>query len=328
MKLISFPLACMLVAMTAAAEDHGARVKLVTAPDGEYTVAWASSDHLLWLLSAKDSVEIGHIKLSYISDVDEGSEFTPLPFISPDSNWIFVPSRHADFAPTIQLPAFLLHRVPSKKPSFEFVLALEFDRRAWEFLVNELKLDIGEVNADAHRLYSVQFVDWSGDSSRLLISVGSAVVSSKDDWLQSYPAPSYFCYFNTRSSNFELTERLRNADNIPRARSGESVKLTAVVASAESAGKEGPEASYEEGFKNADNRLNEVYGRLIAKLDPPQQQALREEERVWIASRDDEATVWALQTWSTDYLEEVRTLERQTTSTEERIRELEKRLER
>lgn len=323
-----FAITCLLASVTASVADQGASVRLATAPDGQYAVEWTSSDHKLWLVSTKDSTDIAHIELSHFADVSaEVSELTPLPFISPDSNWIFVPSRNADFAPTVELEAFLLHRLPSKKTPFEFVLAGEFDQRAWEFLTEELKLKTGEINADAHRVFSVHFVDWSEDSGRLLICVQSALVSSKGEWLESNPIPGFFCYFNTRSGEFELTERLRLADNTPRTTSGEDAKLSAVVTSAESIGKESPQKSPEEAFKEADTRLNDVYGRLIAKLAPAQQQILREEERTWIRSRDDNAKVWVLQTWSTDYVANARTLERKATATEERINDLEKRLE-
>jgi uncharacterized protein YecT (DUF1311 family) len=327
MKTISFAITCMLAAVTASAAEKGPDVRLVTSPNGEFAVGWNRSEHTLWTASTKDGTDLGDVKLSHLADVDEGSEFTPVPFISPDSNWIFVPSRHADFAPTLELEAFLLHRTPSKTPQFEFVLALEFGQRAWEFLAKELKLKTGEVNADAHRVFSVHFVDWSEDSSWLLICVGSAVVSSKADWLESYPVPFFVCYFNTRKGEFELTERLRSADNTPRSEAGQEPKLSAVVTSAESIGKEGPQDSPEDAFKEADAHLNDIYGKLVAKLTPAQKQVLREEERAWIRSRDDQSKIWVLQTWSTDYGASARTLERNALATEARAAELEKRLE-
>ena len=326
MKTILFAAISVVSSVTASVAEHTS-ITLITAPSGEYAVGWTSSDHILWIASTKDSTDLGHIKLSHLTDVEESSEFTPVPFISPDSNWIFVPSRHADFAPTLELEAFLLHRVPSKNPPFEFVLGLQFGQRAWEFLVSELKLKTAEINADARRVFSVHFVDWSEDSARLLISVGSSVVSSKDTWLEGDPNPFYFCYFNTRSGEFELTDCLRSADQVPRAKPGADVKLTAVVTSAEPIGKEGPQTSPEEAFKEADARLNEVYGRLIANLSAPQQQSLREEERAWIRARDNEATIWVLQTWSKDSVADARSLERKATATDERIKDLEKRLQ-
>jgi|GEM_PF-5767592 hypothetical protein len=318
----------VLVSATASVAAKDTSIKLTTAPSGEYAVGWASSEHVLWIASTKDGTDLGDIKLSHLADMEEGSEFIPLPFISPDSNWIFVPSRHAEVDPTLELEALLLHQVPSKKPPFELVLALEFGRHAWEFLVKELKLKTSELGADARRVFSVHFVDWSEDSGRLLISVGSSVVSSKDTWLEGDPNPFYFCYFNTHSGGFELTERLRLADQVPRAEPGEAVKLTAVVTSAESIGKEGPLRSPEGAFKEADARLNGVYNQLIGKLGPAQQAMLREEQRAWIRSRDNEATIWVLQTWSSDSVADARSLERKAAYTQARIKDLEERLER
>jgi hypothetical protein len=110
MKVIYFVIFFVLASVTASVGEKGADVRLVTSPNGEFAVGWNSSEHTLWTASTKDGTDLGDIKLSHISGVDESSEFTPLPFISPDSNWIFVPSRHADFAPTLELEAFLLRR--------------------------------------------------------------------------------------------------------------------------------------------------------------------------------------------------------------------------
>ena len=327
MKAICFTITCILATVTASVAEKGPDVRLVISPNGEFAVGWNSSEHTLWTASTKDGTNFGEVILSHLNGVAEGSEFTPVPFVSPDSNWLFVPSRHADFAPTLELEALFLHRDPSKTPQFAFVLGLKFGQRAWEFLANELKWKTGEVNADAHRIYSVHFVDWSEDSSRLLIAVGSAVVSSKGDWLESYPMPFYVCYYNTLKGEFELTERLRSANNTPRSEAGRQAKLSAVVTNAESTGKEGPQDSPEDVFKQADAHLNDIYGKLLAKLTPAQEQVLREEERAWIRSRDDQSNIWVLQTWSTDYGATARTLERNAIATEARAAELEKRLE-
>jgi uncharacterized protein YecT (DUF1311 family) len=144
--------------------------------------------------------------------------------------------------------------------------------------------------------------------------------------LESYPNPFFFCYFNTHSGEFELTERLRVADQIPRVELVQDVNLAAIVTSAESIGKESPQRSPEELFKEADARLNDVYGKLIAKLTPAQQESLRREERAWTRSRDNEAEIWVLQTWSSGSLADARTLDRKATVTETRTADLEKRL--
>ena len=112
--------------------------------------------------------------------------------------------------------------------------------------------------------------------------------------------------------------------SIPRVEAGQELKLSAVVTTAESIGKEGPQDSPEDVFKEADAHLNDLYGKLVAKLTPAQKQVLREEERARIRSRDHQSKIWVLQTWSTDYGASVRTLKPNVIATNARAAELEK----
>jgi uncharacterized protein YecT (DUF1311 family) len=45
-------------------------------------------------------------------------------------------------------------------------------------------------------------------------------------------------------------------------------------------------ATEAEKFKQADNELNAAYGRLLAKISPAGQSALREAQRAWLRFRD------------------------------------------
>jgi len=102
--------------------------------------------------------------------------------------------------------------------------------------------------------------------------------------------------------------------------------MTTVVTAAEPIGGEGPQPTRKERFEQADKRLNDVYAKLLTKTEPAQREAVREEERAWLLSRDTQAQVEAIQAWSFGPESVARILENKTASTEARVVELEKRL--
>lgn len=126
-----------------------------------------------------------------------------------------------------------------------------------------------------------------------------------------------------------MTERLRAANRPSRndATENQATALAAVVIEAESIGKESPQPSPKEHFDEADKRLNEIYGKLIAKIEPAKRPSLRDEEREWIQSRDTEAQVEAIRMWSYGLAADARILESKALSTKKRVADLQKRLE-
>ena len=332
MKQSLLPITLALAA-TVAAEDV-VNVRLVTAPSNEYAIEWAGTGRQLHIIPLKSSTETTQLDLPPMAGDSDDFWHVPLPFISPDSNWIFVPSRVIPFdQPFAECASILFHRIETNggRTHFESAESGRFDQSAWEFLTSELQLKGADTTGDVHRFFSTEFVDWSQDSARLLIQVTSHVYSvSKKEWLHGYAVGSFYCYFNTRSGQFELTDRLQTANRIwesnPFPDKDEEVKSNEVVIDAESVGEEGPQRSPEELFDQADKRLNEVYGKLLAQADGGKQRMLREEERAWIRWRDTDAQVSALQTWSSKWAES-RILARKASSTEARVVELQKRLE-
>jgi uncharacterized protein YecT (DUF1311 family) len=338
MRSIFVAIFVFTLASTRAANEE-TDVPLVTAPSGEYKLEWILPAGPLRSISAKnssDTTDLAVPALVRVSGVGPMmDEIMPLPFISPDSEWIFIPSRDKVYVSTgfeyFEGAAILFHRIRSNDGAIHFEPALggRFDQAAWEFLAEELKLKRAEMTADAHRVYSADFIDWSQDSGRLLMAVAGGVWSAKDGWLEA-SAYHWYCYFNTRSGKFELTDRLRAADNRPERNEptkDEAAALAAVVTNAESIGQEGPQKSPKEHFDEADKRLNEIYKELIAKTEPAKRLNLRDEEREWIQSRDTEAKIAAIQVWSSGREADARILESKALSTEARIVDLQQRLE-
>ena len=332
MRLLLALLIISLECLSHAAEEKEGPIRLATAPSGEYAVDWAAPDGPLRVVSNSDGAVIAELKIPE-SEQSSGdhSMATPLPFISPDSNWVFVMNVDNDAPPpeSFSRPSALFRRTRSSDGTIHFEAATpdRFDKAAWEFLDKELKLGRPDLPPDAKRVYSASFIDWSRDSARLLLSVGGGAWSpSKSEWVEA-AAYTWYCYFNTRSGKFELTDRLRTADTRPGRKSNTSddaAALLAVVTNAESIGEEGPQSSPKERFDVVDKRLNDVYDKLIAKIEPAKRESIRNEQRAWLISRDTEAEIAALQMWNSGREATARILESKAISTETRVAELEK----
>jgi uncharacterized protein YecT (DUF1311 family) len=326
-------LSLALAATSQSADEKQSKLRLATAPSEEYALEWTQPRGPLRVVSAKDSSVATELDVaSFFKTSAEKTTSTPLPFISPDSSWVFVVGPSSDVFPgSFDRPTVLFHRTQSKDGAirFEAPVAGRFDKAAWEFLDHEFKLKRTDVPPDAQWVYSADFIDWSRDSGRLLVRVtGGAWSESKGAWVQP-AADSWYCYFNTRSGKFELTDRLRFADTRPERNevtADENAGLIAVVTNAESIGEEGSQRSPKERFDQADKRLNDIYGKLINQTESAKREALREEQRAWLVSLDTDAKVAAIQAWSFGREADARVLESKATSTEARVTELEKRL--
>lgn len=333
MRLAIILLSFAFTAISQAANEKESKIQLVTAPSGEYRLEWTQPLGPLQVVSMKNSsVATGLDIAILVKALREESLGMPLAFISPDSNWVFVVGPQSEATPpeSFNRQAILFRRTPSKDEAIHFEPAMtdRFDRAAWEFLDRELKLKKGDFPPDTQRVYAVDFIDWSRDSGRLLFTLASGVWSPpKDQWLES--VYRWYCYFNTRTGKFELTDRLRFVDTRPErngSNADETAALIAIVTNAESIGEEEPQRSPKDRFEQTDKRLNDVYGKLIAQTEPAKREALREEQRSWLVSRDTDAQVAAIQAWSFGQEANARILESKAISTEARLSELEKRL--
>ena len=310
------------------------QIRLVTAPNNEYALEWTQPAGPLRVVPAGNGSAEKQLDVSSFGQRfgEDHTGAVPLTFVSPDSTWLFVvaPLDSSANAPeSFNRPGLLFHRIRSENGALRFQPAMHdrFEKAAWEFLDHELNLQRGDVPADAQRVYSSEFIDWSPDSGRLLMKISSGAWSpSKQEWVQS--VYSWYCYFNLRLGKFELTDRLRSVDNKAELNgvASDDPGMMTVVTSAESIGGEGPQSARQERFAQADKRLNDVYAKLLNKTEPAKREGLREEQRAWLLSRDTEAQVAAIQAWSSGPESAARILENKTASTETRVVELEKRL--
>jgi uncharacterized protein YecT (DUF1311 family) len=315
----------VIAAQMSAADE--AVVTLATAPNNEYALEWATPSGPLRIVASKTPGTKAELDVSQLGRrFGAETNAMPLPFISPDSNWVFIGTPadpYADAPASFNQPGVLFHWV---QENFEQPIQGRFDTAAWEFIARELNLK-QDLADGGQRVSSVEFVNWSADSARLLVKIGSGGWSpSKKEWVAS--VQHWYCYFNTRSGKFELTQRLRSIDSNP-ALNGiqeDDPHMLTVATTAEPVGGEGPQQPRKENFENADKRLNEVYTKLLAKTEPSKRESLREEQRAWLLTRDSEAELIALELWSPAREASARIVESKTASTQARVAELEKRL--
>ena len=334
MKWVGASIVFGVAAISQHADAKPDQIRLVTAPNNEYALVWIQPTGPLRVVSAGNGSAETELDVSSFGQRfgEDQPTAVPLSFVSPDSTWLFVvapPDSFANAPESFNRPALLFHRIRSEHGALHFQPAMpeRFEKAAWEFLDRELKLQRGDVPRDAQRVYSSEFIDWSPDSGRLLMKISSGAWSpSKQEWVQS--VYNWYCYFNLRSGEFELTDRLRSVDSKPELNgvASDDPGMMTIVTAAEPIGGEGPQPARKERFEQADKRLNDVYAKLLTKTEPAQREAVREEERAWLLSRDTQAQVEAIQAWSFGPESVARILENKTASTEARVVELEKRL--
>src|SRR5438876_5801292 len=180
LALLIISLACL----SHAAEEKEGPIRLATAPSGEYAVDWTAPDGPLRVVSKSDGAVIAELKMPE-SEQSSGdhSIATPLPFISPDGNWIFVMKEDSDAPPpeSFSRPSALFRRTHSSDGAIHFEAATpdRFDKAAWEFLDKELKLGRHVLPPDVKRDYSAYFIDLSRDTTRMLMTMGVSACSPK-----------------------------------------------------------------------------------------------------------------------------------------------------
>jgi uncharacterized protein YecT (DUF1311 family) len=308
-------------------------MEIARAPSGDYKVVSGHGGLEAVSQSGSESAKLPLPQGKTTSSGEPHDHQQSLAFISPDGNWIFVPTDEEILVESrLQArtaPAVLFHRTAAMH--FDSVNPSQFDQKAWEFLDHELKIAHPNLPTDTIRIYSAKFVAWSPDSKRLLIRVGGGAISpSKDSWVESgSAAASWYLYFNAASAQFELTERLRAADQNPKRISFDASDIGGLVATeidAEPIGDEKPQPAFKQDFDAADKRLNAIYEKLVARLDIKAREQLRDEQRAWLVSRDVAAEIAVLQTWSEGGEALARQLVCKTAATNTRVEELAKRL--
>jgi len=129
---------------------------------------------------------------------------THVSFVSsPDEKWIF---EHISYGSRMS-GGNLFKREEGLK--FK-TLTDDFDEKAWRFFAKEQKIPEQRVPffAGDSREGMIDFVTWSSDSARVLVSLRAGDFDGK----RTRGVYLWYVYFNTREGKFELTDRLRVAN--------------------------------------------------------------------------------------------------------------------
>jgi uncharacterized protein YecT (DUF1311 family) len=191
--------------------------------------------------------------------------------ISSDSNWLLDSVRD-------------VHKVAHME-LYRRVAGLKFDRirnfsdRAWASLSSKRKYSKGEEGI-------MDFVSWSPDNTRLLISLRGPVHGDENDkpWFTDWSV-----YFNLQTQKFEYTPYLDrwNSQVFKLAFDQNYDELTSLApASAEPLADTVSEAEWNKRLTEADDRLNNLYHQALAKLSSTDATRLRSDEVAWIKKRD------------------------------------------
>jgi uncharacterized protein YecT (DUF1311 family) len=191
--------------------------------------------------------------------------------ISQDSNWLADQVRDVHKVGHMEL----YHRVAG----LNFDKIKDFSDRAWASLSAKRKYPKGEEGI-------IDFVNWSPDNTRLLISLRGPVHGDADDkpWFTDWSV-----YFNLATQKFEYTAYLDrwNAQVFKLASSADYDPLTSLApASAEPLADTVSKEDWEKRQGEADQALNEIYHKVLVKLSPADAARLRSDEVAWIKKRD------------------------------------------
>jgi Lysozyme inhibitor LprI len=301
--------------------------RLVTAPSGKFHLDWIAEAELAVVKSEPASPEPMPLPAPRETPEDEVAPDSPRAFVSPDDRWVFIAWSGAGYWPVGIAELYRIADEGSVRP--EFATRERFDRLAWRFLAEQEKIaenTIAQPRSANEAGRVLAFAAWSADSARLLLSLSAPFAKQKSDSvIREQGIGSWLCYFNVRSGEFELTDRLRdfNRDARKRWRSQfAQVGRESCPLAAEALGHEGAWPLPKERLERADRRLNELYAALLRKLPSAAQKQLRLEEREWLIQRDTETVIYAHQSWSP--APEAALLEGKAIATEARVAVLEK----
>lgn len=301
--------------------------RLVTAPSGKFHVDRLAEDELAVVKSEPASPEPMQLPAPRETPEGEGAPDSPRAFVSPDDRWVFIAWSGAGYWPVGIAELYRIADEGSLRP--EFATKERFDRLAWRFLAEQEKIDestIAQPRSASEAGRVLAFAAWSADSARLLVSLSAPFAEQKNDSvIRQRGIGSWLCYFNVRSGEFELTDRLRAFNRDARKRWLSQYAQTgrdSCPLAAEALGQEGPWPLPKERLERADRRLNELYAALLKKLPHAEQEQLRQQQREWLIQRDTEAVIYAHQSWSP--APEAALIEGNAIATEARIAQVEK----
>jgi uncharacterized protein YecT (DUF1311 family) len=220
----------------------------------ETSAADATAD--IWVVSTRDPGQRAKLpKQGADSPTDDEFHF------SPDEQWLFG-SRHVGsglrYGNIYHLLTPLRIEAVGEAGSFNDLV--------WE---NGVKLGALKENYSAAGVNAMTaFVNWSIDSSRLLIRLCGG--EKKSTMLCG------FLYFNTRTNKFEVTDYSRKL----------SKAKPEPLACAEPIDPLPSEAELKQRFDTLDQELNKKYAEILAKADKDRVALIREGQRKWLKDRD------------------------------------------
>jgi uncharacterized protein YecT (DUF1311 family) len=201
-------------------------------------------------------------------------------YSSPDSKWLATTVKEVHEVGRMEL----FRRIEG----IQFDKIKDFSPHAWASLSKKRKYTKGEEGI-------IDFVNWSPDSARLLISLRGPVHGDADDkpWFIDWSI-----YFNLQTEQFEYTTYLNWWDpQVFQSASADDydTRMQSAPVSAEPLTDTVSEEEWKRRLTEADRALNETYRQALAKLNPEEAARLRSAEITWIKTRDKVTEIFAKQ---------------------------------
>lgn len=253
--------------------------------DGEVRVEWSAEGGPLTAVLANDES-----KRAALPGSDTNGAAFPLCFFTADNHWLVV-NRIVRVDPSTgrqHRSAMVYERVENDAagaPSFRPALDGSFDDAAWRFF---------EEDAGRFTERSVSFQIASGDSGRLLFYL-HARNPDGGGYIR------WFCYFNAKKRQFEMTPVLSFANGELRRgwdKADEPKNERYLPLRAQDPDQSGGFSAPAEWLSLVDDNLNTSYNALLKLLPREEQEPLRVEQRAWLKSVDTIAAAYAAQRWT------------------------------
>jgi hypothetical protein len=259
-------------------------------------------DQEVWIVSARDPAKRERLPGFHMA---EGVGVISGAAISPNENWMLVARHHGSHMNSTQL----FHRKEGLKFENVFPNANwppdpestdRFDNEAWKFFSKAEGVPLTKIDMKDLGPEPISFLDWSADSSRLLIDLHGGLtgsVETPDRDLYKKPGVSlWVAYFNTKTKRFELTDRLRACNKGARKRwkamdndNEEAPEEGFVPPSAESIGHEAPDAPVAERLKKYEAELSAMVKRRAGQLDGADRAEFEKKEADWRDKLEEDA---------------------------------------
>jgi len=251
---------------SAAADDENKPEVLKTSPGGTFRVVQDGEE--FWIVTSAD--ENQRTKM-HSAELVIPEEFR----FSPDEKWLYVELHHGSCMSGADLYRKSGSKAggPNEAGPFQ-PIEPSLEHAAW---ADALKQRLFAKNfADEGLCAMVRFGGWSDDSGRLLL-----IIRGGEERRETV---GRYLYYNTRTSQLELTPYLRKIN----AASAKSHEIN-VLACAEPVDPLPDEATLKQRYSAVDNKLNQSYHKLIAEAENEGKETvaeLRRSQREWLKARD------------------------------------------